>query len=525
MATAVPVVDLFAGPGGLGEGFSRVLRRGRPVFRHVLSIEKDADAYRTLKLRAWYRLFRGELPQAYRDRARGLITTDELFARFPIAAAAAEAETWQAELGSADLPLAVLRERLQAALGNAGDWVLLGGPPCQPYSLVGRSRNRGIRGYRLEDDRRATLYLEYLQVIADFAPAVFVMENVKGLLSARMHGECVFARMLDDLSRPASALAREGRPRPLRGRGLRYRLYPVAPPADLFGTAVNGESTDPRDFVVRAERFGVPQARHRVIVVGVREDFSSRGPAPLLEAGEVVTVRDVLAGLPPLRSGLSREQDSAEAWAGVLADVGRSAWLKRLGASGRTAVARRIREVVNRAGKLACRPREDDGTESVAPRHPEEAWFETRDVKCVVNHRSRAHMRSDLARYLFASAFAESVGRSPDLRDFPAELLPEHRNCCASVEDTHFADRFRVQPWNRPSTTVTSHISRDGHYYIHPDPEQCRSLTVREAARLQTFPDSYLLEGNRTAQYVQVGNAVPPYLAYQIASRIADLFG
>ena len=142
------------------------------------------------------------------------------------------------------------------------------------------------------------------------------------------------------------------------------------------------------------------------------------------------------------------------------------------------------------------------------------------NLKGVCNHESRSHIRQDLFRYLFVSCFAKVNGRSPKLSDFPNSLLPKHLN----AKGGKFADRFRVQLYGQPSKTVTSHISKDGHYFIHPDSAQCRSLTVREAARIQTFPDNYFFCGPRTEQFHQVGNAVPPLLAKQIAKIVFKTF-
>jgi DNA (cytosine-5)-methyltransferase 1 len=143
-------------------------------------------------------------------------------------------------------------------------------------------------------------------------------------------------------------------------------------------------------------------------------------------------------------------------------------------------------------------------------------WLIDPMLRTLPNHGARGHMPSDLSRYAYAAAFSEIFQRSPKAHEFPQGLAPNHLNWSTGK----FADRFRVQCWGSPSTTITSHISKDGHYFIHPDPLQCRSLTVREAARLQTFPDNYFFEGNRTQQFVQVGNAVPPLLANQIARAV-----
>jgi DNA (cytosine-5)-methyltransferase 1 len=145
-------------------------------------------------------------------------------------------------------------------------------------------------------------------------------------------------------------------------------------------------------------------------------------------------------------------------------------------------------------------------------------WYQ--DVRLegyITNHESRGHIRADLHRYLYYSSYAKVVGKSPTAVGLPKILWPQHKN----FDSGKFADRFRVQISDLPATTITSHISKDGHYFIHYDPIQCRSLTVREAARVQTFPDNYHFVGTRTQQYVQVGNAVPPILAHKLAKVVA----
>jgi DNA (cytosine-5)-methyltransferase 1 len=383
-------------------------------------------------------------------------------------------------------------------------WIVIGGPPCQAYSLVGRARNRGVAGYTAEKDHRHFLYQEYLQVLWTMRPEMFVMENVKGILSSHVGGQRMFPRILEDLAHPGRALGKRG------GKG--YTIYALGTDASTDDLVHSSGS----DFVVRSELFGIPQARHRVILLGVRNDLKAR-PQPLIpqqqqHAGEV------LGDLTPLRSGLSRGADSPQLWAKAIQD---SAAMVEPALSMLGLDKTELDEIVGRSLKLRSR-----GGRAVTRRRkfrgevPLAQWYIDKNLKVHLNHETRGHIVEDLARYLFCSCFGRlGDNESPRAHQFPEILTPNHANW----KSGKFVDRFKVQLANRPSSTITSHISKDGHYYIHYDPAQCRSLTVREAARLQTFPDNYIFEGNRTQQYVQVGNAVPPLLAHQIAGIVHEV--
>lgn len=502
----IPVIDLFAGPGGLSEGFSSIVDRQRfPRFAVKVSIEKDPVAHRTLMLRALFRRFpKGKVPRSYYQYVRGEISYAELLAHPQIEESAGEAakEARCAELGAT--PHEVVDSWITEALDGCDDWVLIGGPPCQAYSLAGRSRLRPKNPKAFENDKRHFLYTEYLRILRKFKPSVFVMENVKGMLNSRHGGSKIFERILSDLSNPTE--------------DLRYQIRSLV---------VHGDNLEPNDYVIEADDYGVPQSRHRVILFGIRSDLASATPALtrnpqrflLQKSDNKVGVNAALSGLPPLRSRLSREDDSPETWLRVIRSA--PGCLK----GWRTPLRCQIETLMAGALDKANRLMSSGGAYipmvvSPGDEMPKELqrWYLDERLRGVLQHETRKHMRSDLHRYLFAACFVEAEGYTPDLTNFPPKLLPDHGN--VDKEEIPFKDRFRVQIGSAPSSTVVAHIKKDGHYYIHPDPAQCRSLTVREAARLQTFPDNYFFEGTRTEQYGQIGNAVPPLLARKIAKVI-----
>lgn len=506
----IKIIDLFSGPGGLGEGFSAFEdENGNHPFSIVASVEAEHSAHKTLLLRAFFRKFSKEnVPEEYYQYVRGDIKREALFAAYPDEAKAAIKETLESPRTLGKDNTYIEREIKKRLKGYEGKTVVIGGPPCQAYSLVGRARNMGKSNYVAKNDHRHFLYREYLNILNIVKPDVFVMENVKGILSAEIDNEKIFPKILEDLKNPGKALGKSGK--------AKYKIYSLVKLAD---DPLNPAYENLSDFVIKAEQYGIPQARHRVILLGIREDNTAIPST--LQVKAQVNIENVIGDLPPLRSGLSKGGDDAEKWNAATSEI-LKALPNQLKNSGHTKLAKRIKALQSNQLKNLQRGKMFYASEIAAEMSaPDELqdWYVDGKIRGVLNYETRGHIVTDLARYLFCAAFAEeNNGRenpNPKAQEFPEFLAPNHKNW----KSGKFADRFRVQAKGKYATTITSHISKDGHYFIHYDPLQCRSLTVREAARIQTFPDNYFFEGNRTQQYVQVGNAVPPLLAYQI-SRI-----
>lgn len=433
-------LDLFAGPGGLSDGFVQA------GFDVAAQVEKDQTACETLGLRVIFRELKkhGKLRE-YWKLIREETSQDELLRKYPDIADRISAQVINREFGAkdaaADGPTAIYSlmqdgiKHLKARKAH----VLLGGPPCQAFSLAGRSRDPN----RMREDERHFLFQYFLLALDRFEPDFFVFENVPGILSAETdRGQTV--RMLieqfDSLKRP-------------------YELA-MPPHAKLSG------------LILDSAWFQVPQRRKRIFFIGYRKDLRKKWPeiseifrrVRASARPDVLTVDDAIGDLPRLKPGEGHDRW----WGTYLSNDNLKKYQRRM----------RI------------------GSEGV------------------VHFRARTHMRSDLERYKFFIEHHKNGTRQATLFDLENErpdLMPDHKNT------DKFVDRFRVQWLERPCSTVMSHISKDGHYYIHPDISQCRSFTVREAARCQSFTDDFVFSGPRTEQFKQVGNAVPPRLALVIA--------
>jgi len=436
------VVDLFAGSGGLSEGFKQV------GFDILAEIEMDKWACDTLRTRQlFYGLKKAHKSYLYQKYLREELQFTNLLESYKDLEVSISHRVIQSTFGKDSTDDIIQRIEASKMLHGANHYhVVLGGPPCQPYSVVGRARDP----FRMEKDNRHFLYRYYLEILECLQPDFFVYENVPGLFTARSQGREIFSKMLEDFS-------------------LLHPPYEITPPFKQI-------YEDPCSYILNSADFKVPQRRKRLILIGFKKSLDKINPelrdlftklqkkALKNRKKGLLTVDDAIGDLPSLRPG-----EGNDGWFGYY------------------------------------KQNQDLKGYQIKMR---------KDSRGILNHKARTHMRSDLERYKFFIEHHKNGNGSTTLRDlnkFRPELIPNHRHL------DKFFDRFRVQWWNRPSSTITAHISKDGHYYIHPDIDQCRSFTVREAARCQSFPDNFKFEGSRTQQFRQVGNAVPPLFAFEIA--------
>jgi len=413
-------LDLFAGAGGLSEGF---VRAGYEPIAHV---EMDVAACYSLKTRmAYHWLKKNDKLNVYTQYLNGELSRDNFYEK--ISKSVLES-VLNYEISEETLP--VIFSKIDTILAGEKLDLIVGGPPCQAYSIAGRSRSES----KMVGDKRNYLYKLYAQFLKRYQPKYFVFENVVGLLSAKDEDGTLH---LENMRK-------------------------------LFGDY--GYSTEYR--TLNASDYGVLQNRKRIILIGKRGKYEGFYPEIPVISNDC-KVEELFCDLPPIKAGK-----------GVVTPVATKPY------SGKYLYASGIKEY---------------------------------DYEPVTFHQARPHTDQDLEIYRIIVDTWDKRKERVSYTDLPERLRTHNNTTC-------FLDRFKVVAGNLPYTqTVVAHICRDGHYYIHPDIKQNRSLTPREAARIQTFPDNYYFEStsgkpSRTLAYKQIGNAVPVCLAYSVAKALLEHF-
>ena len=412
-------LDLFAGAGGLSEGFFRA------GFEPVAHIEMDVAACFSLKTRAAFHWLEKENKlNVYHRYLAQEISRDEFYAEIPKAVLNS---VLNYEISNESLE-SIFSEVDKLLDGNDLD-LIVGGPPCQAYSIAGRSRSET----KMVGDKRNYLYKLYAEFLKRYNPTYFVFENVVGLLSAKDEDGTLHLKNMQEL----------------------FKAY--------------GYSTEFRQL--NASDFGVLQNRKRIILIGYHGEKTNFYPnIPVIDC--CVKVGELFGDLPPVRAG-----------EGVVSPV---------------------------------------PTKHYSGEYLYESGIKEYDKEPVTFHQARPNIKRDLEIYRIVVDTWNKKKKRVVYTDLPEQLRTHNNTAC-------FLDRFKVVAADLSyAQTVVAHISRDGHYFIHPDIKQNRSLTPREAARIQTFPDNYFFESvtgkpSRTLAYKQIGNAVPVRLAYCIAKALREL--
>ena len=386
-------IDLFAGCGGLSEGFYKL---GYKALAHV-----EIDKYCCETLRERMRYYGYSEDEVHKSVIQQDITNAEIISQ------------------------------LKNSVGNSSVDIIIGGPPCQAYSSAGRARD--FDG--MKKDPRNFLFEHYVKILNEFLPKFFVFENVTGILTANVNNELIINKVFDEL-------------------GKNYKL------------------ADPSLLEFNTAEYGVPQIRRRIIIIGIRRDlrfspdeiynnikkthYLTESVSKKSKLKKFVSVKDAIGDLPPIPQGAKKNIIPFE----YKIDNEFISWVKAS------------------SGELydhVCRTQNDTDTE--------------RYMEMAKNHWT----------------FEELLKNRPDLRHEKQRI---------------FGNSYVVQFWDSPARTIIAHLCKDGNQFIHPDYQQGRSISVREAARLQSFPDDFRFFGAMTQQFKQIGNAVPPLFAYHIAKSI-----